>query len=180
MILMTRGIQHCHDIWKTYMQTQWFLWGRQRLLQDDKGNFLKNPDGSFQRGELEPTKVQGALRPIQLWEYVFPKDGIQFVKDKAEIVPNKNFYEVLAMLNQHQKYQNMRPELSLSGWILRKLMGAKKVPNIPDDIKKKEDYMITDKHIPMDGMSTYPIGVREDVMADIVFPGNVGYYQESL
>lgn len=168
LILMTRGIQQSRDLWRKFMETQWFDWKRQPILKDDNNNFLRNPDGSLKRGADQFSRVQGALRPIELWEYVFPQESLQ---------------EVLAMMNMHKSYNNLRPEVKNYAWILRKLTGAKKIPDMPE-LQKKEPWEITQKSIPMNGMCAYPIGIREDVTQDFTWDEGtrnaVGFHQEGL
>ena len=167
LILLTRGIQQQVDLWKMYMQTQMFNWKRQPLLRDKDGKFIKNEDGTYKRGAEEFTKVQGALRPIQLYEYIFPK----------ECLP-----EVLGMMDLH-KQGELRPEMKKVAWLLRKGMGAKPMPDIPE-IKDKEIYQITNKFVPTNAVATYPIGIREDITKDFLFKlgdgTDAGYYQEGL
>ena len=43
--------------------------------------------------------------------------------------------------------------------------------------KNKEKWEITMKHIPMNGMAVYPLGVKKDLKQD--YP-NYGFYQEGL
>jgi len=165
LILMTRGIQQSRDVWKKFMETQMFDWKRQPLLKDDKGNFIKNEDGTYKRGPDQFTRVQGALRPIEFWEYVFPQESLQ---------------EVLAMQNPvHKVYDQLRPEVNRFAWLLRKMTGAHKIPDMPE-LKKKESWEITKKYVPMMGMGVYPIGIKDDITADIIFPGNERWYQEGL
>jgi len=161
LILATRGIQQQINVWKMFMQSQMFDWKRQPLLKDKKGNFKKDKNGNYMRGKEEYTRVQGALRPIQLWEYVFPQESLQ---------------EVLAMMDRHKNYDVMRPEMAKVAWILRKGMGAKKIPDMPD-LKKKEMHEVTQKFIPTSGIASYMIGIREDPIQD--YP-NYGFYQEGL
>jgi len=150
------------------MQAQWFRFPQKPILKDDKGNFLKNEDGTYKYGEEVPTRVQGALRPIEFWEYVFPEQSLQ---------------EVLAMQNIHKAFP-LRPEVNNYAWILRKLMGAKKIPQaVIDAIKDKEPWQITDKSIPTQGMCVYPLGIRLDDTHDYIFEtpqGKLGFYQEGL
>ena len=99
-VILTRGAPEQVDVWKKFMETQMFNWKRKPLLKDDKGNFI--PDGvdekgnpKFKRGNDEFTRVQGALRPISFYEYVFPEECLG---------------EVLAMMNIH-KAQNLKLSL---------------------------------------------------------------------
>jgi len=170
LVLMTRGIQHQIDIWSKFMQTQMFWWKRQPLLKDKDGKFIKtgevDKEGNpiYERGKEEVTKVQGALRPIQLWEYVIPEECMG---------------EALAMLGKHKEEQlKLRPEVNSPAWALRKLLKLQKVPVIPE-IQDKEVYQITDKYIPMNAVAVYPLGVKKDKKHDFIF-GKEGYYQEGL
>jgi len=165
--MMTRGIQQQVDIWKQFMQTQMFNWKRQPLLRDKDGKFIKDSEGNYKRGKEEHTRVQGALRPIQLYEYVFPE----------ECLP-----EVLAMMDIHNKEQ-IQHRLKAPAWMIRKAMGLKPVPIIPElQGKKKED--ITQKYVPTNAVATYAVGVRKDPKQDFIFNlqdgTQAGYYQEGL
>lgn len=155
LILMTRGIQQSRDVWKKFMETQMFNWKRQRLT--------KKEDGTFERGAWEMTRVQGALRPIELWEYVFPQESLQ---------------EVLAMMGQQKNAYHMRPEITNFAWVMRMMMKAKKLPDL--GIQDKQTHEITQKFVPMSGMAVYPIGIREDAIADIDFGKEGAWYQEHL
>lgn len=182
LILMTRGINDSFERWKKFMETQWFLWARYPMLKDKDGKYI--PDGidengfpKFKVGEIQPSRIQGSLRPIQLFEYVFPKDGIRMVNGKPEVAPNTNFYEALAMMNCHSCFP-LRKEISLPGWALRKMMGAKPIPQeILDAVKDKKREEITEKFVPMDGHAVYPIGIRDDSTHDYQ---EYGYRQEGL
>lgn len=165
---MTRGISHSRDMWKKFMETQMFNFRQKPLLKDAQGNFI--PDGvdangqpKYKSGEETIARVQGALRPIELWEYVFPQESLQ---------------EVLAMMEMHKTYDKLRPEVQNYAWIMRKLTGAKKIPDMPE-LKKKESWEVTQKHIPMLGMCAYPLGIKEDNVQDYIF-GNDGFHQEGL
>ena len=168
LLMMTRGIKQAQEMWEKFMQTQWFEFPQKIIKKDANGNFLKNPDGTYQYEETPKdsyVRVQGALRPIQLWEYVFPKECL---------------HEVLAMQNLHTCFP-LRPEVNNYSWILRKMTGFKKIPPIPEEIKKKNKWEITQKSVPMDGFAVYPLGIKDDVTQDFIFqPGNVGVYQEGL
>ena len=135
LVLLTRGAPEQVDIWKKFMETQMFNWKRQPLLKDDKGNYIQdgeNEDGSpkFKRGNEEFTRVQGALRPIQFYEYVFPEECLG---------------EVLAMMNIHKEASlKLRPEVATPAWFVRKIMKLKPVPIIPE-LQDKETWQITNK-----------------------------------
>jgi len=143
LILATRGINQCIDVWKMFMQTHMFPWKRKNL----------------ETGKDELIQVQGALRPIQLWEYVFPE----------EVLP-----DVLSMLNL-QDY-TARPEMKKIQWILKKGLGLQPVPKFPEQKPMRYQYM--------DGVAVYPIGIKPDVKQD--YPdfkdakSSKGYNQEGL
>ena len=168
LIFLTRGINNSFKQWKSFMECQWFDFRQKPILKDDKGNFLKNPDGTYQYGPETIVKVQGSLRPIQLFEYVFPEESLQ---------------EVLAMNECHKDYNELRPEINLIAWSLRKMMGAKKIPDMPD-LKKKERWEITQKYTPHQGVAIYPIGMRTDIKKDFIFKDpygtEAGFNQEGL
>ena len=167
LVLMTRGIQQQVDLWKQFMQTQMFWWKRQPLLKDKDGKFIKKADGTYERGKEETTRVQGALRPIQLYEYVFP----------SECLP-----EVLGMMDIHRKEQ-IQHRLKAPSWMIRKAMGLKPVPVIPELQALTKD-QITQKYIPTDAVATYAVGIREDPKQDFIFNlgdgTQAGFYQEGL
>ena len=169
LFIGTRGISQNFEMWKKFMETQMFWFRQKPILKDDKGNFLKNPDGTYQYGPEGMVKVQGALRPIQFFEYVFPQESLQ---------------EVLAMMNCQSYYKNLRPEMQPIAWTMRKLLHAKKIPDMGEEFSKKERWQITDKFVPMDGMAVYPIGIKEDITQDFIFTdgkgGEVGFNQEGL
>jgi hypothetical protein len=175
IFFITRGIKHSRDLWVDFMKTQMFHWERNPILKDEKNNFLKNPDGSYKLGNPEFTMVQGALRPIEFWEYVVPKERLP---------------EVLAMQNLQGAFP-LRPEVNNMGWVLRKLLHAKKIPqDMLNEIKDKQAYQITDKFIPMmhnvggGGMAVYPIGIKEDNTHAYTWNEGtkdaIGYFQEGL
>jgi len=169
LILLTRGIKEQRDRWVKFMQTQMFWWKRQPLLKDESGNFIKTGEDeegnpTYKRGKEQTMRVQGALRPLELWSYVFPE----------ECLP-----EVLAMLNLHQN-KKQRPEIRNWGWFLRKMMRLLPLPKMPKEIADKHFQEITDKFIPMDAMAVYPIGIKKDYKKDLIFHNGEGWYQEGL
>lgn len=162
---ITRGIQQQRNLWVNGMSQVMFPWKRKNL----------------QTGEWEYKLVQGALRPIELWEYVHP----------AECLP-----EVLAM--QHKadgtgaiinEVHNLRPEVKNYALLMQKLLGLKPFPKFENT--KQYGYVPAPGSPPFpvnwvttDGFAVYPIGIKEDVFQD--FPNfadansNKGYWQEGL
>lgn len=168
LVFMVRGIQQQVDIWKKFMETQMFDWKRQPLLRGKDGSFLKNPDGSYMRGKEELTRVQGALRPLQLYEYVFPEEC---------------YPEVLGMMEMQNRTGKERKEFRAPAWILRKAMGLKPMP-IMDKIKDLSRDQITNKYVPTEALAIYPVGIKSDIKQDFIFNlkdgSQIGYYQEGL
>lgn len=158
---ITRGINQSIEVWKTFMQSQMFNWKRNQLLKDASGAFIKNPDGTYKLGADELTKVQGALRPIQFWEYAFPQESLQ---------------EVLAMMNLHKNYGKFRPEWNKYAWLMRKILKIKPIPEMPE-LRTKESWQITQKYVPMEAVAAYCIGIKEDPVGE---HEGYGYHQEML
>lgn len=161
LIFGIRGIKQQVDLTLMFLQAQMFKWQRQPLLKDEKGNFIINPDGIFSRGNPVFTKVQGSLRPLQFYEYVFPKEALP---------------EVLAMLRIHDKFNTVMPAMKPVRYILKKIMGGRNIPDLPE-LKGKEGWQITDKYIPLDGVGIHPVCIKDDVTQD--YP-DFGFYQEGL
>ena len=190
---MTRGINQEVEIWKKFMETEMWWWTQTPLAKDDKGNFI--PDGVDENGapkfkhmtypedqvDLEKgtvlhkkgedvkmlKRIQGSLRPFQLWEYVIPE----------ECLP-----ECLATLNLHHGAE-LRSEVKPIAWTIRKAMGAKPVPVFPE-LKGKKTEDLTTRFISAEGVAVYPIGVKYDPKKDFIFklPDGTtqGWYQEGL
>jgi len=137
---LTRGVNHEIELFKIFMQAQMFPWKRINL----------------KTGKDEITAVQGSLRPIQLWEYIFPEECLG---------------EVLAMLGlTNPKDYMTTPSLSKAKrWALMKMLQSKPLPAMPDQ-------PIT-RFISRAGVAIYPIGIKKDPRKD--YP-NFGYNQEGL
>jgi len=136
LYFISRGVKHARDIFVTTMQSQFFPWKRKNL----------------KTGKEEITSVQGALRPVELWEYVFPEESLP---------------EVLAMLDiqnlEEGKYGLSKSKMAL----LRKSLGCTKIPKIPDAEKQHIISKI--------GVGIHPIGIRKDKKGEMM-----GYEQEYL
>lgn len=136
LFFMTRGVKHNRDVFVTHMQSQFFPWTRKNLKT--KKNEVAN--------------VQGALRPIELWEYVFPEEHLD---------------EVLTMINAGQPHWGNGKAKYLVG-ALRKVLGAVKLP--------KWEKVPTNKYIFREGVGIEIIGIKKDERADAPW----GYNQEML
>ena len=124
LYFITRGIKQQRDLFVNFMQTQMLPWRRKNL----------------KTGKEEVCMVQGALRPVELWEYVFPE----------ECLP-----DVLTMLEIHKMNHNW----GLSEYkrkALRKMLGNGVMP-IPkfEPVKNK-------RFIEKRGVAIYPIGIKKD------------------
>jgi len=85
----------------------------------------------------EDSYIQVAVRPIQLWEVVFPKEHYDQVMNT--IFDGMN-------VTQHKKHQKFV-------YALRKVLGVKKVKEYKTDKK----YFINRQHL-----ETVPIGIKDD------------------
>ncbi len=122
-----RGIKHEQELLKTFMQAQMFKWP----VVDRHTKKTKYQD------------VQGAYRPWEMFEYVFPEGCLP---------------EVLKMLkisDGDQDYGGIKQSGQMA--LLRKVIGAEKIPKV--DI---EDKSIQKRFIPMRGCAIHPIGIKKD------------------
>lgn len=178
LFLMTRGISQQRDMWVQFMNSQMFWFKQKPILKDDKGNFLKNADGTYQYGPETWTKVQGSLRPYEFWEYVFPSETLPYNKNLPAEVQLQTLPQVLAMLQNH-KNEKMRKEATIPAWMMRKALNLKPIPAMHPEVANKDFTMITDKYVPMEAMAVYPVGIKEDPIKDFIFK-DIGFYQEGL
>ena len=120
-----RGIRHEMELTKKFMETTMLKWNTKDAMN----------------GKDVGGQVQFALRPIELFECVFPQDKLP---------------QFMAMLNLRtdDKYQgySFRAQMKL----LRKLLGAEQYPTI--DYKKVSDIPF----IPNRGVAFHPIGFKKD------------------
>ena len=144
LYFISRGVKHQRDIWVKFMETQMFNWER-----TNKTTGLK-----------ENTIVQGALRPIELWEYVFPEEHLQ------QVMNNMMFTEEAAKCYKHVSGKN------LTMAVLRKALGAKPLPKL--EVKP------IDKIMRMQGVAVEPIGVRADNRGALKDPSNGIFYEQEL
>lgn len=123
IVFATRGVKHEVDLFVATMQGQYFPWKRKNL----------------KTGEDETSWVQGALRPMQLWEYIVPDDAVDLVLTSLDIDENGKVHPFAASFNAK---------------MLRKTMGLE-----PVKYKKTP----TRRVIPRQGVALYPIGLKKDV-----------------
>lgn len=140
LFFITRGIKQQRDLFLLFMQSQMFPWVRTNL----------------KTGKEEIERVQGALRPIELWEYVFPEEHLD---------------EVCTMLGKSDNAGSYWGTGSAKYGLplLRKALDVKKLP----DIKS----VPTSRYIPHEGLGIEVIGIKKDKREKSV---KFGYEQEML
>lgn len=124
------------DAFVLFMQAQMWLWKRKNLKTKKE----------------EICQVQGALRPIELWEYVFPEEC---------------FDEVCTMLNIKGADSIGKTKEA----VIRKALGhgVKPVPEYKE--------VPTNKYVEKRGVGIVPIGIKKDPRAEKEI---WGYEQEML
>ena len=155
LVFATRGINRMVEELKSLLQAQRFPWKRTNLKTKKEEMML----------------VQGALRPIQLWEYVFPEECLDDVLGAMKI-----------------KGPIHRPEIKNFSWMLRKLLRLKPIPEMTSGARIVTGYRpkgsLNGKKMPsmpvynmwVDGVGVYPIGIKDDVKQAYDW----GYFQEGL
>lgn len=124
LFFILRGVTHAQEMFCNFMKSQMFPW-KQKNLKTGKETLVR---------------VQGALRPVQLYEYVFPKESMD---------------EVFTMLDIKNTKKNFE---GLKAATFRKMLGHKVKP-IPDYKEQLSHHFVGDVH---NGIGIYPIGIKED------------------
>src|SRR3990167_9827885 len=104
---LTRGIMNTRDEWVDFMKTRMFPWKRKNLATD----------------QWETLMVKGALRPIELWEYVFPEECLQEVFAMQHRADGK-----FPLIDKVSNNGALRPEIKNYALLLQKLMKLKPIP----------------------------------------------------
>ena len=127
---LTRGVKQQRDLFVKFMETQMWKWKRKNLTT----------------GKDEFIQVQGGLRPLELWEYIFPDECLD---------------EVLTVLELDENGKNRWALGRTKSAILRKALGkgteGNKIKPVPKFKKAK-----TNKYVELRGVAVYPIGIKED------------------
>ena len=157
LMLMTRGILRQVEEFKSLLQAQRFPWKRINL----------------ETGKEELSVVQGALRPIQFWEYVFPEDALN---------------DVLGALNI--KHNEKSGEMKNKAWLLRKLFKLAPIPEQKEIsvVGYRPSGTLNGEPMPsipvhnmfVDGVGVYPIGIKKDTTRDFDWGTEGKYNQEGL
>lgn len=158
IIFATRGISHQIEMWKIFMQSQMYQWQRKNL----------------QTNGIETMTVQGALRPIQFWEYVVPKSSIQDVLTNMRIVNYEGFTVDPKAGNTlpNPVNPNMPAGVHALAMVARKALKLKEFPTAT----LKPGMAIT-RPLYVEGVTIHPIGYKDDkIDANEV----IGYEQEMI
>lgn len=157
-----RGIKQEADLTIKFLETQFFFWRRKNLNkcvcgQAKKGHKKTKKCDRF-RAKEEVCRAQGALRPIQLFEYVFPEEAKDEVltmleisqpkKDKKGNPIKKDGFVVMEAPKINEK------SVSFLSKFLRKALGAKPIGEYKG--------VPTLKFIPRRGVALTPIGIKPD------------------
>ena len=121
--MMTRGLKDRVDNFINDLQAQYFHYGKESVM---------------------PCLTQLQVRPIQLWEIVFPEEHLPVVSK---------------LLFGNSLFQD--PRL----WGIRKLLGADKFPEM--DLSTLNAPFVRKEFV-----STYPIGIRKDKIFASHNPGS--------
>lgn len=145
LYFMTRGIKHRVDQFITELQ----------------GKYLPIPMTDKATGETKTNLVQVAVRPIQLWEVVFPKEHLNTMVNT--FWPKDKGFEYGIHHKHLKKY--------VSG--LRMMLGAKPMP--------KRDTIFSTDFMPIftQDVNIMAIGIKEDSTTSIDVDG-VSYKTEAL
>lgn len=155
LYLFVRGKFEQVELWKVHAQTSYWKFRRINL----------------KTGKEEIILVQGALRPsvFGAYEFVFPKEAL------AEVC---SFFGV----TKNTSYGFGRLGLSLRHAVLRKIFGARKIPNkILKQAEKIPPTFSTGQfergcsNCVIPGIGLHVIGIKDDKIADFF-----GYNQELL
>lgn len=159
----TRGIHHVRDLFIDFMKTQPYNFPLINNMMCKCGHRLDEHKPEFACKKFEPREenvvVQGALRPIELWEYCLPE---QFV---PEILWYLGYDGTGNQVHDHEQ------GLKKLAWVFQKGLKLDKLPTFD-----KDKLMITKRLIPRDALSIYMLGYKKDAVKN--FPW--GYEQEGL
>lgn len=152
------GIKQQMNLWETFMQSQFFNWFRRNLKTN----------------QIETTAVQGALRPIQLYKYVFPADSL------ADVLTNMRIANNTDAIAPDPKQPNTAPNAVNPNhpWfekylaMMRKLLKLKPVPKI--DVNANT---IITRPMFVEGVTIIPLGIKEDKIDENEI---IGYKQEMI
>lgn len=123
VVFGTRGIKQATELWLKFMETRMF----------------KAKVKNLQTGQDEFIAVQGALRPIQLWDYVFPEEALDQVLSMMEADKN----------NWNEKEDKVKTK------VLQKALNLDPMP--------KKWNKVDAPYLMKDNVAFYFIGTKKDV-----------------
>ena len=147
-VFATRGIWASMQQMITDLNAQRFIW-RRKDMNKNLANGQPNPNYS----KVVDVAVQGILRPIQLWEYIYPKESPEQPGNLASpMIDNTD----MIMRSFDLKGPDHYIPQSIGKYVkfLGKMIGLKPVPNV------KPDGQI--RYIHLVGTSVVPIGIKDD------------------
>lgn len=155
---LANGIKQQMDVFETFMQSQFFNWMRKNLKTN----------------QIEQAAVQGALRPIQLYKYVFPANSLADVLTNMRVAVNVDApIPEKGIPNTSPTAEN--PNLGYLDklkWLLRKALKLKPIPKI--EINKG---MFITRPMFVDGVTIIPLGIKDDKIDENEI---IGFKQEML
>lgn len=164
-IFATRGIYASTQQMIMDLCAQRFPWRR-----------IDRTPGSPNEGKIVDGYMQGMLRPVMLWEYVFPEQSPKNPGDPNSPMED-NLPLVLRGFDLTEGGQHFEPKaLDWGVKLMRSKLGLTEIPKVG----KAGPQLMIHQH----GISTVPIGVKKDGFAVKSFPdghgGTVTYEQELL
>ncbi len=142
---MTRGASWVVDKFKGALEGQWYPLPNSGALQG-------------KRGQKHDANISVVMRPVQLWEAVFPKEALpsvlKTITTRAPLKPKKERKWAMKEWARQNKFI----------FAMRKVLNLKPIPK---DLKETGNDM-TDKERLVDkfNLDVIPIGIREDVMGN--------------
>jgi len=149
-----RGIKHERDLFVSMIQGQMCQWKRKNLKTNEE----------------EITGVQLSLRPLELFEVVFPEECLPDVLKTLGLNKSNKFDGANAGKKKTEKF------LQNKSRFLRKIMGLKEIPQVESDPKNPK---IFPGFVNLRGISIHPIGLKHDERREIDW-GELGKYEQEM
>lgn len=166
-IFGTRGIYASVQQMIQDLNAQRFWWRRK-----DLNEYLPNGKPNPNFNKIIDNRVQLILRPIQLWEVVYPKESpINPGDPKSEMEDNTQ----IIMRSLDIKDENHYIPKSIGKYVkfVGKMLGLKPIPELKDPLG-------TIREVHLVGNSIIPIGIKEDEYKVHDFGIAGKYLQEGL
>jgi len=132
VFFLTRGKSDEVEEWAKWMST------RHLPLPVKKGD-----------NSVENALMECQLRPIQLWGFAFPRESRDLVLNSLNLPSENPFFHT----------SEGKPEININGklWLLRKLLGADKIP-----VPKKEAGILFMPYNRIRNINFIGIGIKDD------------------